>query len=292
MTLGSYRRRQSGVALVMVMWLVAAMSLMVASVVYVARMDVKQQQLDQEMIRAGALFDKAMRLSMRQFKIDTAENNASKQIAQQYFLEHNSSELKVEIYPASGLIHLGSLTPELLVAVLQFGVGVEGGELASFVELIGGGFSSAAIDDELLDLPNRFRALEDLLLIPGITVDRYELLKDYFYIGQSGAPGVNPAAAPKELLSILAEGDETVVDEFLMLREEALNSGDGNVIPHAQFSTGMLSSADSSVYRVDVSLAADKYAFQQRYWISMMQSREGLPWKVKSKEPVRSVESR
>lgn len=281
---------QRGLALVMVMWLVAAMSLLVASVVYVARMDVQQQQLGQAAIRASALSDKAMRLSLRQFYIEMADNPSIKQVAQNYSIDSDTGELQVDIYPASGLIHLGSLTPELLLSVLQYGVKISEDKLSILSNVLEGGFASSALAGEDLGLPGRFRALEDLLLIPGVTIDHYELLKDYFYIGQVGSPGVNPAAAPPELLSVLAAGDEGVVEEFISLREEAQGVPGAPVLPHAQFSAGFVSSVDSSVYRVDVTLMTGKYRFQKRYWISNAPSSFGLPWEEQSIEPVKITE--
>jgi len=284
--------RQNGVALVMVMWLVAAMSLLVASVVYVARMDVKQQQLDQELIAAGAQADKAMRMAVREFTIESEAGEVSKQLAQEYSWQDSGSVFRVELFPSSGLIHLGSLTPEMLLSVLQYGAGVDQDKLAAMSELLAGGFSSVALGESDKSLPARFRVLEDLMLIPGVTVDDYETLKNYFYVGQLGSPGINPAAAPRELLSILAGGDESAVDEFLQLRLDASGGLGSPVLPHPQFDPGLLSSADSSTYRVDVTVQiGSKQKFKRRYWLSMMPSQLGLPWTELSREEAR-VESK
>lgn len=287
---GYKRRRECGLALVMVLWLVAAMSLLVASVVYLARTDVQQQQLAQHVAKASAVADKAMRLSMRQYVLNVAEGGLSNQLAQQYSFDDAEFSGVVDIYPASGLIHLGSLTPELLLAVLRHGVGLADEQMEALGELLGSGFASATFDGKDVGLPNRFRVLEDLLLIPGVSIDSYEILKDYFYVGQSGAPGVNPAAAPRELLSVLAGGDTAVVDEFMSLREEARQSVSGEVLAHPQFAAGIISSANSSVYRVDVTLSfTNRRAFRQRYWLSLLPSQEGLPWMLLAKDPIRAV---
>lgn len=286
MNLVGIRKKQSGMALVLVMWLVAAMSLLVASVVLISRMDLKQQQLDQEGIRASALADKAMRLAMRQYLLDVEQGEASRRVAQLYHLQGEYAEPQVEIYPASGLIHLGSLNPELLLSVLQFGLGVDESRVAELRALLDGGFAGVNTDRTSLGVPDKFRVLEDLLLLPGVSINEYERMKDYFYVGQMGSPGVNPAAAPRELLSVLAEGDDAVVDEYIEIRDAAMESGEGGVLPHARFAAGLLSRSESSVYRVDVKLAKSKRNFKQRYWVSMARSREGLPWVIQVKEPI------
>lgn len=282
---------QDGMALVMVLWLVAAMSLLVASVVYVARMDVQQLQFGQQQAKVGAIADKAMRLTMRQFVLDVADNGSLRHIAQQYDFRVQDTKVEVGIHSASGLVHLGSITPEFLLAVLQYGVGFDEQKIEALKLLLDKGFALAEVAEGELELPNRFRVIEDLLLIPGVSLDVFEKLKDYFYVGQLGAPGVNPAAAPRELLSVLAAGEDGVVEEFMSLRASARQSPGEEILPHSQFTPELMSSANSSVYRVDVTLSPSaKMTFKRRYWISLIPSRYGLSWTLQAKEPVQIVD--
>lgn len=285
-----FPRPQIGLALVMVLWLVAAMSLFVASVVYLARMDVRQQQFGQNRTQASAFADGAMRLSMRQFVFEVTENGASNQVAQEYIFEDEAFSGRVNIYPASGLIHLGSLTPELLLSVLQYGVGLDEGTIENLSRAFKVGFGAGILGKEELNHLEKFRVLEDLLQVPGISVDTYEVLKDYFYVGEEGAPGINPLAAPRELLVVLAGGNVEVVEEFLVLRDGARESVDNGVVSHAGFLGELISSTDSSIYRVDVTVnSVAQQSFKQRYWLRLAPSREGLPWVMQTKVPIHAL---
>ncbi|MCV6615494.1 MAG: type II secretion system protein GspK [Cellvibrionaceae bacterium] len=279
-----------GMALVMVLWLVAAMSLLVAGVVYIARVDVKQTQYLSQRTKMQATLDGAINLAMQELLLrgQESEQGLHRGVIEELEVELNGLRAKVRLVPTSGLIHLGSVSPQLLSQVLVHGLGFEEVNIEQLLQQMAESKQPDAEDLAGLQL-NRvaFESVEELMLIPGVNADNFARLKELFYVGPGGGSGINPKAAPPEVLTILAAGDVGAVQEFVAQRQQA---GPEDLSLPAGFVEDFSSNLNSSSYRVDARMAVSpSLVLQRRVWVDFSASPLGLPWDIHRREALTSV---
>lgn len=200
-------RRTAGMALVAVLWVVAALSLMVIGLAASTRTQIEAAILQRDSVSAQALGDAAINLVLQQMQAQPDRDGQ----ARSQGVDYQRQRIQVDIAPLNGLISLNGVDPGLLANVLQVAGGLPAPASQALaqaivrwrdtVPVLEAG-ASAAVN---MRRPPRFEAVEDLLLVPGMNYTLYARIASLFNADASDRQ-VNPEAAPPEVRAILDRG--------------------------------------------------------------------------------------
>ena len=286
---------QRGVALAVVIWFLAAMSILVAGIVHQARMDTRLTQLQVSQARAVAVADGAIQLALADMMRMEREGESVSRGTRTGVYTLADARVTVGFTPVTGLVDLNMASEELLVALFAHGAGT-GEKVAEELALnmiewrspaAAGGRNILAREPGFPEARHgRFQAVEDLMLVPGIGRDIFESIRDSVYVAQQGQAGVDWASAPASVLAILYGGDPDRAREQIIER-----SGDsGPAVPPADLDLSYQQQQASSLYRVDALVQFDGESFLRRRWVDRRrQGGDGLPWSFFRSENVQSL---
>ena len=206
-------RTQHGMALIAVLWLVAALSLMVTGVSGVVRQETKTVSAAKDRVTAQAVGDAAVILVLQQLA-------AQRTVIQQWTdttVNYQGLDIPVSVMPLNGLININGASLPLLTALLSIGGGLPEGAAQELAIAILDRRERSSLEGRR---PEKFEAIEDLMQVPGIDFELYARLAPLITASTSGSGGssVNPLAAPPEVLRILANGDAGVADRIAAAR--------------------------------------------------------------------------
>ena len=262
---------QRGMALIAVLWLVAALSLMVVGVSGVVRQETRMVAVAKDKVMAQAVGDAGVVLVLQQL---AAQNQVVQQTTETS-VNFNGVEIPVSVMPLNGLININGASLPLLTALMT----------------IGGGLPESAAQEVAIALldrrersslegrrPEKFEAIEDLMQVPGIDYDLYARLAPLITASNAGAGGqaVNPMAAPPEVLVILANGDAGAADKIAAERA----SGQPGVDMSGLNSSLSRPGTTQRRYRVTarVPMADGRTFLVDRSVYFGSRTRDGLPW--------------
>ena len=262
---------QRGMALIAVLWLVAALSLMVVGVSGVVRQETRMVAVAKDKVMAQAVGDAGVVLVLQQL---AAQNQVVQQTTETS-VNFNGVEIPVSVMPLNGLININGASLPLLTALMT----------------IGGGLPESAAQEVAIALldrrersslegrrPEKFEAIEDLMQVPGIDYDLYARLAPLITASNSGTGGqaVNPMAAPPEVLVILANGDAGAADKIAAERA----SGQPGVDMSGLNSSLSRPGTTQRRYRVTarVPMADGRTFLVDRSVYFGSRTRDGLPW--------------
>lgn len=284
--------RQAGVALAVIVWFLAAMSLLLAGMAMQARTDIKLTQLHVTRARAEAAADGALQLALAQMLLQ--QQMGELDAALPFVSEQSVGGLQVRVLlqPLAGLIDL-NLAPESLLfklfAVVE-GVDEERALLLarSVVEwrlatATAGDDASAA--EEQMGLGARFEAIEDLLQVPGIGRREFDAVRDAIYVSQQGQSGVDWASAPVTVLQALGDLDEEAAREMARARTDGEEYA---AVAPAALDLSFQERGGLQGYRADARVVIDGSEFLRRRWVVRGSvGTDRLPWQFFRTEPVR-----
>ncbi|WP_341647817.1 hypothetical protein [Thauera humireducens] len=124
------RVRHRGLALVAVLWMIAALTLLVASLVAVSRAGTQSAQNHTAVVRATAVGDAAIQLAL--VEAQHQQRSGERRLVGEYVFD--GARVQVELLPASAYINLNRASPALLQALLV----VAGGLDAASAEILAG----------------------------------------------------------------------------------------------------------------------------------------------------------
>jgi len=285
---------QRGVALAVVVWFLAAMSILVGGIVYQARMDARLTRLQVSEAMAVALADGAIQLALADMMRIEREGESVSRGTRTGVYDLAGARVTVGFTPVIGLVDLNLATEELLFALFAYGAGT-GEKVAEELALnmiewrspaVGGLNDSAREPGFPEPRHGRFQAVEDLMLVPGIGRDIFESIRDSVYVAQQGQAGVDWSSAPASVLAILSGGDPDRARELVIER-----TGDAEpMVPPADLDLSFQQQQVSSLYRVDALVQFDEESFLRRRWVDRRrQGGDGLPWSFFRSEPVQSL---
>ncbi|WP_409524917.1 general secretion pathway protein GspK [Nitrincola sp. MINF-07-Sa-05] len=294
-------RKQAGVALAMLLWFIAAMSIMVAGVMAVAKMDARLTSLQVQKAQAAAAGDGAANLMMKEL-LSLQQNGlyTGRGIVEQEYTigEH---EIRMRAIPVSGLVDLNLSSEELLVALFQYGAGLEESEAVSFAHRVQDWredselkrlYGADASDYEAAGYGygprnGRFEVVEDLLQVLGINRALYDSIASSVHATGFGQAAIDPLSAPESVLKVLAQGDVELVNAIVNARQQAPFDEAGIAGLPADF----LMPATVPIYRLDAWVSfPDGRVYQRRRWGDFnMAGLDGLPWRFLRTEPVTAV---
>ncbi|GAA6150598.1 hypothetical protein [Pseudoteredinibacter isoporae] len=293
------RKANQGLALVMVLWLVAAMSLLVAGVLYSARMDVKQVQLQSKFAKYEALADGAAKLLLRDYKFAEEEQQ---ELRGPY---HWQSELfgvaaNGRMVSVKGLIDLNSVGLEAMAQLLSVRLEMEperalelSQNLIDWRRPVSGEFTGLHAEYEALGLPvprhDRLLSVADLLAVNGFNFEMLQKLQDVIYVERSISGGVDPSSSPIEVLSVLANGNQEVALNYETMRAEAEDSSE--LLNHAEFNADFFGQNASTLVRLDIELRVEQEIMTRRLWVDTAGFTNSVPWEIIRAEPMRVSQS-
>lgn len=247
------RHKSRGMALIAVLWIVAALSLMVIGVTGTVRQQVQAAGNQRDQISGRALGEAAAALVVQQLQVERQRPTGLVEVPVSY----GGVEMSVQVAPLDGLISLNGAPPDLLAALLQVAGGLpvaQAQELATRLVLWRDGQPEVALtaDTSARGQPRRFEAPEDLLLVPGFGYDLYARVAPLVSADLRGASRVNPAAAPPGVLEVLAQGNSQGVARYLSQRAASPSAGDASAFNSAFVGTG-----GTDLYRLSVGVPLD-----------------------------------
>ena len=261
------KRRQAGAALMLVMWFVAALSIIALSLSAGARIDLRGTSQFVDMARVEALAQTASNLILLEFETDRAafEQNFRREY------QYDGHTLVAEIRPDGAFVNLNSAPRELLMATFLHAGGVVEDQVEDLVKVVMEWRSHSATDDSARVYENagvafrprhgRFEAVEDLVQVLGVGYDTYAKIAAIFTVYGSSA-GVDARYAPEELLTVLANGQSDVASQIADTRTQ----GTLNMQLSGLDSRLLAQSGDAVAYRVDVTVTLDGVSYVRRAW--------------------------
>ena len=204
--------RSTGAALVLVLWLVAALSLTVLAGAHGMRQQTQHAGLALERLRAEALLDGALQLAAQKL---VAEKDQPIHYRRQV-LALGGQEIWLEVTPATGLIDINVASDALLLALLQRAGGLPAGDAAIMVSRIrdfidpddtptgAGGAEAAQYRAASWPAVPRNSALEDiseLKSVLGMTPELYDIIAPH--LGINGQQRLSIDSTPPALIDVL-----------------------------------------------------------------------------------------
>ena len=271
----SSRKSPHGMALIAVLWLVAAMSIIAAGIVHSVLLEIKSVGLQRQAIGVVAQADAAILLALQHLQGHTkATSNATQTIT----VEFEGKQYGVKVESLNGRIDINS-APLTLLADLY----IHAGQVTSQVARV---LAQATID--IRNTKNSkgerrsFEAIEDLLGVPQMTYDLYARLAALITADIiSGSGRVNPKAAPLGVLVVLAGGNVARAGDFAAQRDSSQNLMDTSF-----FDPLHIEELVSASLRLEVSVGLADGGLLTRNWYVYWgpDPRSGLPWRVLVKD--------
>lgn len=251
--------RQRGVALAIVVWFIAGMSLLVAGIVAQARLDTRMAQIHVARAKAAAAGDGAIQLMMVDLMTNTDGPGASS--GGRYRL--GDVDVTVVLVPASGLIDINRAAPELLSALFVLVGGLGEDEARSLAETMVQSRTAGPTESA----PLKLAAVEDLLRIPGASRNLLDAVRDFIVVNDSGRGNTDWSQTPEALLDVLAKAYPEQLETVRSRRADA-NAGPG--LPGAP---------RAGAYRADALVRYGDKTWLRRRWLAIEKNAStALPW--------------
>lgn len=242
--------RSSGMALIAVLWIVAALSIMVIGLSGTVRQQIQIAGAQRDQVSGQALGEAAMALALQELQSRDAREAGAVALTVSY----GGHDISVEVVPLNGWISLNGAGAPLLAALLQTAGGLNAGAAGQLAaELVAWRDGHPDVDPTAVGAAavqaRRFEAPEDLLLVPGVDYALYARIAPLVTADLSGAGQVNPLAAPPGVLAVLAGGDSGRVAAYLNRRASGQPGADATGFP-SEFIGG----GGTDVYRLRASV--------------------------------------
>lgn len=263
--------KQCGVALIAVLWLVAAMGLIITGVVQAVRSEARTAGLQRHAMVANALADAAILLALQNLH---AENKEPRNTIQVLSVPFEGQVFDVSVLPLNGLIDINNASVVLLAEMYRHAGGlspVAAQALAqATVELRRSRSAKGAAQG--------FEAVEDLLRVPTMTYDLYAKISSLMTADlKEGGGRVNPVVAPMGVLQILTSGDTARASVLAAGRD-----ADPKLMDISFLKPEFVEIASSRSLRFQVRVGLPDGGSLQKSWnvYRGTDPRSGLPWRV------------
>ena len=268
-----FKPNQKGIALIAVLWVVAALGLMVVGMIHVVKGEIRMaSQLQRATVDSG-IADGAIRLALQQ---TLQANKKEFKFVQSSTLDLFGRSVQVDLIPLNGLVNLNAASVGLLTDVFKFAAGLPPEQANAIAQAIEQERKKPNSKGE----PAKLHGVEDLLRIPGIDYDIYAQVQTVFTVDLEDNARVNPLAAPLAVLHVLAQGKEGLAQQVFQNRLERGETTDTTQLSgeYTQISATPLIMARASVS------SGDNTAIVRVWRLSLSGDSYGLPWRVLGKD--------
>lgn len=288
------RKHHAGTALVLVLWLVAALSLVVLAGAHGVRQQTQRVAVDLDRLRAEAVLDAALQLGVQRLMADRGSAGQFRVFRMQL----GQNAVSVEILPSGGLVDVNVASDALLGALLQKVGGLAPGEAAILVSRIRdfidpddtpGGVGGAeapqyrAAGRQIMPRNAALEDLSELRAVLGMTPELYEIISPY--LGINGQQRIDIGSAPPALIDALSGQPglgARVHSSPPEMRTGALLSGAA-----AEFFTSARASGGAVKVRAFMKTDGERW-WQREAWVDLSERPDSLtPWTTLSLEPTR-----
>lgn len=187
-------RAQRGMALIIVLWMLAALSLFVASLGGLVRDQARQASVQRNLMQGQAVGEAAMYLALQQLQQEN-RRPAAESIA----VAFAGYTVQVRFQPWSGLVNINQAPQATWKALLQGAAGLGAQQAGALAQAIVDARERTRKEQE-----GAFRqpwaTLQDLLQVPGLGYGIYIRLQPYLVASARNARTVGQNTAPPELL--------------------------------------------------------------------------------------------
>ena len=261
--------RPRGVALIAVLWIVAALSILVTGMVQAQRDEVRLVSSARQMVQGRALGNAAIQLALQSMAGRTDPVNRLTRVD----VTFAGLVIAVEIVPLNGLIDINRAGDRLLGALLRVAGGLDADRAAALASAL----VASRVSGPMTQRGPRFEAIEDLLQVPGVDFTLYAKISPLITTDTRGSGRVNAMAAPEAVLAVLAEGDLSRAARIAAARDDGGIGVDTTDLP-AQF----LDVAPSRGFRLlaRVPLTDGRRLLSSRMVETGRRAADGVPWRI------------
>ena len=278
--------RQEGLALVAVLWIVAALMVTATGVIYAVRGEVRTAASFREMAVAGALGEAGVVLAASELAASRTRDSR----LQRFDMTFEQSTVVVSVVPLTGLIDLNAAAEPLLTDMIAVAGGVDRSRAINLAQRIvdwrdtdeqarpDGAENSAyaAAGSPFRTRGGPFEAPEDLLQVLGMDYDLYVRLRPLFTVHLRGNGRVDPAAAPMPVLKILASGNDQIAVDYANAREAS-----GPLADSTRFPAAYVARSQSSRFLLEASVQLSNRAYLvTRKILDVATQQDGTPWRT------------
>lgn len=260
---------QRGMVLIAVLWMVAALTILVTGITRSVREEARLMSLARQSVVAGALGNAAIHLALRDMVASKVPVTSLTYVNTVY----RGSPIRVQVMPLSGLVDINGAAVPLLTRLYA----VAGGLPAERAAALAQATLDARTRRDARGLTERFEAAEDLLRVPGIDYTLYAKVARLITADVRGNGRVNPMAAPLEVLVVLAGGNTGIASRIDANREAGQQGIDTTALE-----VGLTDSASVQRFRLEARVPLPDGA-----WLRVSRSvdlggrsRDGLPWRT------------
>jgi general secretion pathway protein K len=289
----SQRRKQNGMALIAVLWITAALSLLAMSLSQMARTDIRVVTVFKQNIQAQALADGALTVAA-----DWLQGQVGRiQGVEQLKVGVGGQEVNVQIVPAAGFININMAPQNLLRDLFIYGAGLSTDraiELAKNVVAWRSQSVDQQSDETMGKNPPRhdvFVTPQDIRQVAGVTPDIYARIAPLIVANPMATVSslVDPNAAPAGVLSVLAGGDKSIVQRIIGGRaDQGAQAPPVNV---SGLNPEYLQTVGSSYFRLTARVDdSGNMVWKRTWWVDYSMQRQSVtPWFIAQIEPLRSA---
>ena len=262
---------QRGVALIAVLWLVAAMGLIITGLVQAVRSEARTTGLQRQALVANGLADAAILLALQSMHAQKGVLPKSIQVMPVQFEGRMS---KVSVQPLNGLIDINNASVVLLSDLYRHAGGMNPDSAQALAQ--------ATVEfrqtKSTKGRAQGFDAIEDLLGVSGMTYELYAKINHLITADlKTGSGRVNPLVAPAGVLQVLTDGDVARAAVLAAQRD-----ADPNLMDTSFLKPEQIEMASSSSLRFQVRVGLPDGSTLQKTWHVYWSPdpRSGLPWRV------------
>ena len=259
-----------GLALIAVLWMVAALSILVGGITKTVKAELKATGFARQTVQAKATGEAAMQIAIQAL---IASGERPQKIIEAP-ITYAGQTVMVRMVPMNGYIDLNRAPVGLLQAVFQHGAGLDEGSATAVVTAIEAIRNTPGASGN----PARFESVEDLLQVPGVSYPLYAKVAPLLTTDAGGGGRVNVQAAPPEVLNVVAGGNMGAVGSFLQSRGGDNVGADTSFMNGAWIDSGSASRTAEFSARVPMS-DGDAIVVVRKYFLRPS-PKEGLPWRA------------
>ena len=255
--------------LIAVLWIVAALSIIVTGITRSVREEARMMSLARQGVEFSALGDAAIQLALQEMVSRTVPVGRLTQVDTTY----RGISIPVEIMPLNGLININTASVALLSRLYT----LAGGVPENAAEILAQATVEARERRDSRGSQVRFEAAEDLLQVPSIDYILYARLSGLITADLRGAGKINPLAAPLKVLTILASGNAAAASKIAADREAGLE-----VIDTTALDATLIDSSTVRRFRLQarVPLPSGAGLLVSRSVDLIGRSSDGAPWQT------------
>lgn len=264
---------QQGVAMIVVLWMIMVMMTLAASLLYATHTETSMVDYARRSAQARGVADAAAHYTVLQLFLPNKEREL-KLGGAPLLWEYEGMKAEIRVVGENGLIDINYASRPLLQLIFEQ-AGLDEQSTQNMLDILedfrdvddlkringaeDGDYENAGLPFGVKDAP--FERIEELQQVLGMTPQLYQAMTRFLTVN-SGAAGINPMLAPRQMLLLLAEGDAAKVDAYMLQREES----EGQYV-QPDFGGAFIDASQQPLYRMQIRVYTDETAppyFEER----------------------------